>query len=58
MEIYNSFYKLLQNYSFFFYYMHSLLSLDVKKPINLNIHIFSTLSLYKLLITKYYQAND
>ena len=58
MEIYNSFYKLLQNYSFFFYSMHSLLSLDVKKPINLNIHIFSTLSLYKLLITKYYQAND
>lgn len=58
MEIYNSFYKLLQNYSFFFYSMYSLLSLDVKKPINLNIHIFSTLSLYKLLITKYYQAND
>ena len=31
MEIYNSFYKLLQNYSFLFYYMHSLLTLDVKK---------------------------
>ena len=48
MEIYNSFYKLLQNYSFFFYSMHSLLSLDAKKPINLNIHIFSTLSLYNI----------